>query len=570
MRPNKLTSSIVLVAILAASACQALFAEGYSNRQKIYPIGSEAYEILSALYITQGRALPSSSGPWSADELCRMLDKIDRSSLAKGSEAAYDRLASILYAEPDRVIGDGLAADFSMTAALEGYFHTNAADFPLEGDWARGFEERRSLWKGSFETWATDNFYGYFELAVGLNSGNIADGVNNLYGPGFGVNLPTSMATLKNLDLNFPARGFFSLGDSHWNFQAGRDKLGWGPGESGNLMLGDQMLYHQFLRFATYFDTFKYTTLASFYPHPQDIGDSNQNSSMDGFKMFFAHRVEFRTLEDRLGLTISESIMYQSASGTLDIRVLNPFGFFHNYYIRANANSMLGFEADFALLPGLNLYGQIVIDDFPLPGVEPVQPAASANPDAYGILVGLKGALPLGEGYLYGSLEGARTDPFLYLREKYDGAGGMGVGYDVTLRVFNEGIQYLRDFLGFEYGNDALVGDLRVGYKKPGSWSAAAGAFLMLHGVMGIDSLWSAYNGTQTVPTTPSTANPFEVSAKNKVSTNLVLSAKGSYPILPRVELSAELDYLMIWNKGNVAKDLVSDIQVSLGIAYSL
>lgn len=558
---------IALLAALLLCFSIAWAQDGYSNRQKIYPIGSEEYKVLTYLYVNQGKALPSSAGPWSADELIRMLDKIDASKLSDAAKLAYDRVAANLYAIPKKVFNDGFAWQFSMEAALEGYYHTNTTDFVAEGDWVNGFNERKALWKGIFETWPTDHFYSYFELPLGMNSGSISDGVNNLYSPAFGLNLPTSMAVLKNIDLNFPYRALFSLGGDHWNLEGGRDRLSWGQGETGNLMLGDNLRYQQFLKFTTYFDAFKFATVASFFTHPKYIGDSNQNTALEGFKMFLAHRVEFRLFGDRVGLSLNESIMYQSTTGTLDIRVLNPIGFFHNYYLRANANSMLNFEADWTILPGLNVYGQFAVDDFCF--LEPNQPEASANPNAYGYLAGVKGALPLASGFLFYSLEGALTDPFLYLREKFDGTN-YGVGYDVSLRVFNEGVQYLRNFIGYGYGNDAIVGDLRCGYKGFGKWSASAEAFYMLHGVMDMDSLWSSYHGTEVVPETPTTANPFETTAKNKVSTTLVLSAMGDYAILPRLSVDLRVDYIMIVNKGNIEKAPVTDTQVTLGLSYSL
>jgi len=46
--------------------------------------------------------------------------------------------------------------------------------------------------------------------------------------------------------------------------QVGRDKLSWGAGKSGNLMVSNNLPYQQFGRFTTGFDQFKYTLLSSF------------------------------------------------------------------------------------------------------------------------------------------------------------------------------------------------------------------------------------------------------------------------------------------------------------------
>ena len=46
-----------------------------------------------------GHSLPSTTGPWSEDELARMLAKIDRSSLTGSAAALYDNLDSVLNQE---------------------------------------------------------------------------------------------------------------------------------------------------------------------------------------------------------------------------------------------------------------------------------------------------------------------------------------------------------------------------------------------------------------------------------------------------------------------------------------
>ena len=50
---------------------------GAAAEQKIYPVDSEPFQIITSLYITQGLALPSTAGPHSGDELMKMLDRID-------------------------------------------------------------------------------------------------------------------------------------------------------------------------------------------------------------------------------------------------------------------------------------------------------------------------------------------------------------------------------------------------------------------------------------------------------------------------------------------------------------
>ncbi|HOM93239.1 MAG TPA: hypothetical protein PKX66_08740 [Rectinema sp.] len=73
-------------------------------------------------------------------------------------------------------------------------------------------------------------------------------------------------------------------------------------------------------------------------------------------------------LKNKLGFALTEGIMYQSADNTLDLRILNPAAIYHDYYIRGNSNSILSRELNYSPISYVNLYGQMVVDEFVLPG----------------------------------------------------------------------------------------------------------------------------------------------------------------------------------------------------------
>lgn len=81
----KKTLCLVLCFLLCLTALSA-----YSNQQKIYETTSEIYKTIKYLYLATGHALPSTTGPWSGNELSHMLEKIDRSTLAPALQASFD------------------------------------------------------------------------------------------------------------------------------------------------------------------------------------------------------------------------------------------------------------------------------------------------------------------------------------------------------------------------------------------------------------------------------------------------------------------------------------------------
>lgn len=170
-------------------------------------------------------------------------------------------------------------------------------------------------------------------------------------------------------------------------------------------------------RFTTYFDSFKYTFVTSFFPHPKNYAGVygqawgydwwGQGRVFDGLSMFMAHRLEWRIFRDKVNVALTEGVMYMSETNALDLQVLNPVMIYHDYYIRANANSILSLEMDYTPVRNFNIYGQFVMDEFAIPGGE-AAPGISpwSKPNGMGYMLGFRGAGSVGKGLFYGSLEG--------------------------------------------------------------------------------------------------------------------------------------------------------------------
>ena len=566
------------------------------NLQKIYPVDSDVYEAITALYISQGLALPSTTGPWSADELLKMLDRIDPAKLPADAVSTYQFAATEL-ARPTKTVS------FGLDATLEGYYHTNTTDFTDESDWVVGANERKPLLNLSLETALGKSFYGYSSIPVMNNIYNAWDAAkgatSSLFGQyPFTSNIPMiPPAGMEDIDFNGPYRAFGAFGGDGWSAEIGREQLSWGPGESGNFVIGDQLLYQNIGRFTAYTKNYKYTFLTSFFPYPGNYyplvdgaGNStgkgrSQNDPVSGMKMFMAHRLEFNLFKNKVGFVLTEGIMYQSADGSVDLRVLNPAAIFHNYYIRANSNSILSLELNYSPIDFVNLYGQFVMDEFSAPG-EPAPGTPGSLPNAYGYMLGAKGRYPFKEGTFYGSVEWALTDPYLYLRDSGNGGtspqpfGDPGLNFVVATRLFSNyfGIAYDEDFLGYQYGGDAIVYNGSLGYKRFGKWSVEGDFFYMIHGTHDKWTLWTTTGTPDLVDTTPTThhntGNNGDLSAsttRDAVSKTLVLGLKGAYTIIRNLDAYGELDYIHIQNPGNVSTNApIHDLQLTMGISYSL
>ncbi|AEV28905.1 hypothetical protein SpiGrapes_1082 [Sphaerochaeta pleomorpha str. Grapes] len=587
-------SFCILVFLLSTVS---LFAAREVNSQKIYPVDSPFYEALEYLYISQGLSLPSTAGPWSGDELSLMLSRIEKSKLNADERTTYQYVSTELGASlPSFSIG--------ATVALESYLHTNITDFTENNDWYYNYDKRSPLVSVPLEISLAGKFYAFSDIELKNKKYNAfenpVNGSSSLYGTyaittnayNFWQDEPLS------LDGNVPYRAFASFGGEGWGFEIGRDQLSWGPGTTGNFLLGKQVEYHNQGRFTAYGKNFKYTFVTSFFPHPDEIWDSNQNGiddnsseettaaeaaaiaalglgvdvstlytapssysqgrSLVGLKMFMAHRFEWRLFDNKLGIALNEGIMYQSEEGNLDLRVLNPFMIYHNYVIRSNANSIASLELDYTPFQFWNIYSQLVVDEYAFGSVEQNLPSGR-HPNAVGFMFGVKTVRPAFGGMFYANLEGVYTDPYLYLRSE-DGDSNQSnadssdtLNFVVAIRRWlssPDRVIYDQSYMGYQYGGDSIVGNLVAGFKKYNDWSMEGRLFAMVDGPLTMDSLWEKDR------------DGLSPSGNSILAFNLGVS--GSKMLSSKWELTGGIDFLSVYNDSTFSHDL----QLNMGMSY--
>ena len=231
----------------------------------------------------------------------------------------------------------------------------------------------------------------------------------------------------------------------------------------------------------------------------------------------------------------------------------------------------------------LNIYGQLVADEFVLAG-EPVHGTVGSLPDGLGYMLGVQGNYPLLSGFIFGSFEWAMTDPYLYLRDNgnYEQKlGEYGINYVVAVREYmTSGVHYKEDFLGYKHGGDAIVFNGQVGYSDYKKWSATLNIFYMIHGVKDKWSLWAEedlVNGTslEKTPTTDHTnlANNRDPNAadRNSVENTLVIGLSGGYKIIKGLSVFGQADFIHKVNPGNISSNPDKfDFQLTVGATYSL
>lgn len=614
---------ITLFCVLTLTSLSALS----NNREKIYSVEGEEYEDISSLYMMEGLALPSSSGPWSEDELSLMLSKIDPSKLNDESLKIYNRLSKLLFPRFEKS-EDFFSSRFQGEINIGLYFHTNPNGkerVVQSGESGKDnslslkeklFQDDRELLFSHFnqkpfskfytELYMLSNFYGYFEVT--LENNRYARYYNNPIGSSY---FDTNLIMLRSftpdpttLDFNWPDRSFLSFGGKGWNIEIGRDKISWGDGKTGNLAISNNIPWQNFMRLSIYGKNFKYSLLFSFFPHNMNYWDgedvegkgfwhgiNNHRAPLKGLKMYIAHRLEGRFFSDKLSLSITDGLIYMNESGAIDFSTFNPFNFNHNDYISHNSNSTLVFELNYGVIKGLNMYAQFIMDEVAAPFIETLPSRdVKAIQNAFGYLIGFEGILPLYGGLLSLSLEGVYTDPYLYLRPgnylNNPLQHNYGINYIVALRNANMltgEITYDEYTLGYTYGGDSIVGELRAEWKKEDfPFSFNGELFFMTHGTHDKWTEWQKIGGKkEDVP--PGEWNDFDKNGHTPTTGHTVVNDKypdydkrdrpeytirltlgSEYKLNKHFLFSLKLSYVEIINPYNIEGKNEGDFQIDL------
>ncbi|MBI9102604.1 MAG: hypothetical protein JEY99_09325 [Spirochaetales bacterium] len=428
------------------------------------------YDDISSLeyqYLEQGMGLPFKSFPYTANEFQSYLDRIDPASLSKTGKIFNDLTGERLkkdyiYSEPE-----GFKFDTGIDVILEGFYHknlTNNFDFSVQDYiWQYGFEERHPLFEIPLEADILDILY--VKTVISAKEEHMT------------VNSPTEATASENnsnvfdfdspaVDIHVPYEAIASLEGEHWTIQLGRDNLSWGNGQTGNLVLSDYSDFYDYLMVNTWWHNFKFSTvyivMDEYSPRDDREGDYEDGVTGSdgipdniGYQAFIGHRFDLRFFK-RLNFAFVEAVTYMGEPFL--IHDLNSLMAYHNWTIPEKANSLMCFELEYIPWKYFYLYGQLAMDEAATKYEE--EGDGGGGQSTWAWLAGLKGAYPLGPGYIHGDFEFVHTDPYLYHRRRPP--------YFYNVRkiwsVVTDSEEYIIKPIGHETGPDAELWHVEVGY----------------------------------------------------------------------------------------------------------
>ncbi len=174
---------------------------------------------------------------------------------------------------------------------------------------------------------------------------------------------------------------------------AGRYRTSWGP-QYTNLLLSQTAAPLDGASFRYRFGrklTFSYQ-LARLDPiSPDPVSADTINVFINRY--LAAHRIDFR-FSNAVRIGLFESVLFAGPGRSVELQFLNPLIFFHGNQLNEdnNDNTFLGFDYDIRIKHKLNLFGQVLVDDFQIDN----KTQGDQEPNEIGYLIGgrLNDALP--------------------------------------------------------------------------------------------------------------------------------------------------------------------------------
>lgn len=516
----------------------AVVASGF-GQQRVFPSDSLQAQLVNDLLLAEGHAAMSASGPYTAAELFAELSRLNSSSGvvdALRSDVEADLLPRPIYAESERF---RLFVEPALTAELAA--HTLSGS----GDWARTREERRPVISLPLSFDLGDGFHASMLPVIGFEPAYIEANPDKLF------NVPTDFG---QIDFLFPYRAYLSVGADTWTVQMGRDRLSWGNGGTGNLVLSDAADVHEFIRFAAFVRGFKYHATYVGLEHWND-GDISQMAN--DRRGYIAHRIEAR-LWDRISLALTEALVFESPN--LQLRFFNPFMVFHNWFLNDHhGNIIFGIEADATVARGLAAYGQVAIDQL-TSAYERERYGVDAYPQSYGILGGVRYRTQLGPGLLAVDAEYANTSPWMYIIE---GQPSLTIDRRVLSNTLGS-IYLITKPLGYRYGPDTMVVDLSARYRFVAGPSFRLGVHHRQTGEVSLDSPYET--GPEAIAMrTPSGDSPQKHTI---VRLGADVHLGDIHSSLWPFSVGTDVAFVGVRNRDNVAGADDRDVQVAIWVTF--
>lgn len=441
----KRTSRFLISLIIVLLAATPVFAN-----QKNYQYSSNEVRSLLTLAKLTGAALPGMTYPVSAENMKNMLARIDSEVLSGEALRLYNDLKSGL--ESEKMLFGNNTSGFSINIPVTALQMWNNDSLYI-------YRDRSPIISANVDILLTDYFAAEVDFDFRAEENNYIDLKN-------GIKLHTPLSILKDIAHEFPTKAYGSAGTKNLNLTIGRSKVSAGNGITGNLELGENLLYQDYAKFSVLSGAISYDFTILAYDSPVSETEADRFNFIDPYKAAYIHR--FSTVfGKKVTVSMFEGLMTFSSNMLSDIRALNPFMMIHNTfsYENGNVNNFFGLEINASLPLGLQFNVQGFLDQLKLADEED-----DSGEPAFALLADINGTWLAGQGVLSAYAEYAYISKYCYLKELNPPPEMQGSApaeyYQIDLvsanKLFPTGVE--QNYIGYKYGSDVQVFGLGAKY----------------------------------------------------------------------------------------------------------
>lgn len=459
---------------IAALLLLMILISGVWAYQNTFTSESPEWKFLIGLYRLQGKTIHGVITPVSAQGMLFLLNELDIEEFPEQVRLQALKLKNELENPSTMFDMRNLKAELRPYASLAGVGNTSKeiefAKLPLEYRNIEPLLEVQALLMPS------DFIAGFIRL-------DLVKAANQYESGKLDTNFETDLAG-SSMDFYRPHRAYVSLGGHNLNLIIGRDRLSAGLGYSGNLLIGDNFFFQDFIK-ASYLGPFLSYDLSitAFDSNNGTLADAETSlkpSTWDEMHPeVLNHRISFNFF-NKVTLTLTEGVMNYTDNALGNAKMLNPFNILHNQFTFRNhrINNFFAIELDWAIAPRWAFHSQFIGDQIQLPFE-----SGDLTPNSYGLLANLSFAIPIKSGISTFYIEGVYTSPSLYLKDTKTIDGEVYDHEHIDL-IFGNKLtgRYDISYMGYINGPDAIVAETGFRISSLNGFCAAASFMYMAHG----------------------------------------------------------------------------------------
>lgn len=524
--------------------------------QGTYRVTSDEVQAFRTLKRIAGVSMPEPTYPVTGDQLLSLLGKIDSATLTdQRAKDLYDSLVQRLESPDSDVLfplDDFISADAQLEIGSQVRMNSTTGG-NLEFD--QLYTRVSDAVNVSYITANAWSEYAAARFEIGLTPGFSESSINKDFALEIGM-----------IEGAMPLTAWVSVGNGRLNFSLGRDRLSAGDGKTGNMILGDNFTFQNYMKASYISPYFSYDmTIRGFDPEVKDAGSDKSQSKFFSFNQSSIavadHRFSVSFL-DHFTLTMAEGMLVYGVNPMGDVRFLNPLMFMHNYFsfIGGTTNNYMGAEIAITLPHGFEFNAQVNFDQLQLSSEKG---DANNPPNTYGALANISWTGFVGKGTTHIWLEGVITSPYMNQRQKQDPVDGYPEPpeyFQTDLYVGNQRSDFSEMApLGWYYGSDTIALAFGAEYRAQ-KLEAGFDFMYRRHGYRNSWDEHKRYTG-ETSWHNQATWVPEGMAVEKIIDLGTTLS----YEVISGVKVMTSASLVEIFNYKNVPGDRFHSIQVTIG-----